>query len=103
MATQPTNSSIVNEKSLRELTELLIRDAQVHEGLYDLSIELQITISTFAHPSSEPLPGALIGVKSVGLMPTSKASSTAVDAGAVNPRRRPISKKSGVRRVATSR
>lgn len=86
MATQPTDSVLVNQKSLLELAAMLVRDANIHEGLFDISIELQLSIGTFGNPAGEVLPGAIVGVRSVGLLPTVTANPTTVDAGKVNPR-----------------
>lgn len=86
MAEQPTSGlPLVNQKSLRELGVMLVRDAGLHEGLYDISFEIQVVIGTMAPGPSDPLPGALVGIKSVGLLRAEKAAPHTVDAAQVNP------------------
>lgn len=86
MATELTNQTLINQKSLRDLAAMLVRDANIHEGLFDISLEIQIAIGMMGPTTSDSLPGALVGVKSVGLLPAAKVNQHTVDAAEVNPR-----------------
>lgn len=85
MSTRPTRPELLNQKSLQELATLLVKDADLHEGLFEVSLEIQIAIGAVGPTPTDLLPGALVGVKSVGLRPTSKANPFTVDAAVVNP------------------
>lgn len=83
---------LLHPKSLRELGALLVRDAGIHEGLFDISFEIQTMIGSFG-PTEEILPGALIGIRRVGLMRTDRRNPNTVDAAQVNPRTKPSVKR----------
>jgi hypothetical protein len=71
MATQRIDAPLlINQKSLRDLAVLLVRDANLHEGLFDISFELQT---------------AIFGIKSVGLLPAQTMNQHTIDAAEVNP------------------
>lgn len=76
----------IAEFSLVELTEILIREKGIHEGLYNLSIQFQIAVGAVG-PSPDLIPGAMVGVKGIGLSKTEKekANDQTVDAAKVNP------------------
>ena len=86
MATPPTEQVLVNKKTLRDLATILVKDANLHQGLFDISFELQVSIGTLGPSAAEALPGALVGIKSVGLLRTEKMNLHTVDAADVNPR-----------------
>ena len=65
---------------------MLVKDAGLHEGLFDISVEIQFAIGALGPTPAEVLPGALIGVKGIGLSPAVKATPLTVDAAVVNPR-----------------
>lgn len=92
MATEPTSPQLINQKSLRDLAVLLVRDGNIHEGLYDISLEIQVAIGNLGPTPTDSFPGALVGVKSIGLLPAEKANPNTVDAAMVNPVRRPTKK-----------
>ena len=71
---------------LRELTTLLIKHADFHEGLYDFSAVMSVTIGTFALAIDQPpMPGTLSALSAVGLMKVDTATPNSIDAAKVNP------------------
>lgn len=79
---------IIAKLSLAELTALLIKNQDLHEGLYNIAITFQIGVGAVG-PKNEQgaLPGASIGISGVGLSktPPEKANAQTVDAAKVNP------------------
>jgi len=88
---QPTESqppTPFGQLTLKELITVLIKHNQLHEGLYDLSVEFQIAIGAVG-PSTEALfPGAMLGISRIGLMPAEQKTIHTVDAAEVNPRKK---------------
>lgn len=84
--TEPNPDSIVSF-SLVEMTKILIKHQDIHEGLYNLSLELKIAIGTIGPDIKSILPGAMIGVSRIGISKTAKAKTNVhtVDAAEVNP------------------
>lgn len=89
------NPVLLHPKSLRELGALLVRDAGLHEGLFDISFEIQTMVGSFG-PAEEILPGALFGIRNVGLVQTGRRNPNTVDAAQVNPRAKPATKRAKV-------
>jgi hypothetical protein len=86
MATQRIDAPLlISQKSLRDLAVLLVRDANLHEGLFDISFELQTAIGSFGPIDGQVLPGAIFGIKSVGLLPAQTMNQHTIDAAEVNP------------------
>lgn len=77
----------------RDLAEILIKYHDLHEGLYDLTFEFQIAVGAMGPSPESVLPGAMIAVKSVGLMKTEKNGPQTADAAKVNPVKKPSRKK----------
>jgi hypothetical protein len=70
---------------IHEITELLIKHYDIHEGLYSLRIEFNIGVGNVG-PSDKRDPGVIVGLHSFALTPAEKSEGTAtVDAAAVNP------------------
>lgn len=81
--------------SLHDMTVMLIKHLDLHEGLYDLSFEFQIAVGGVG-PSPESIcPGAMIGIRGVGLSstPLEQLSVNTVNAAKVNPLKQPRKKK----------
>ncbi len=87
MQSNENNPSITDEFSLIELTEILIKYKNIHEGLYNLSLEFQFAIGSVGPTPELICPGAMIGVSRFGLSKTEKAKTNihTVDAAKVNP------------------
>jgi hypothetical protein len=78
--------------SLRELTVLLIKHYSLHEGHYEPLIEYQVGMGS-AGPSPETVaPSAIIGISRLGLVRAGGVTPTTVDAGQVNPAKKPKKK-----------
>ena len=84
-ATNPTGQELVGSHELREITELLVRHHGLHEGLYDLAIEFQIAIGAVGIDPSAIVPGAVFGVRRIGIMKTVTPGISTVDAAEVHP------------------
>ena len=69
----------------RDLAEILVNHYDFHEGLYDLAFEFQIAVGAIGPSPESVLPGAMIGIKSIGLMKADKNGPQTVDAAKVNP------------------
>lgn len=84
-ATNPTGQELVGSHELREITELLVRHHGLHEGLYDLAIEFQIAAGAVGIDPSAIVPGAVFGVRRIGIMKTVTPGISTVDAAEINP------------------
>ena len=87
MQSTEKNPNLIADFSLRELTEILIKNQGLHEGFYNLSVELQIGVGTVG-PSPELIcPGAMLGVTRIGLSKTEKGKENihTVNAAEINP------------------
>ncbi len=79
--------------SLHELAALMLKDQRIHEGLYELSVEIQIAVGAVGPDADNVLPGAVLGVKSAGLRKVEQANPLSVDAEKVNPAPKTAAKK----------
>lgn len=77
--------NLVGSHELREITELLVKHHGLHEGLYDLALEFQIAVGAVGPDSSSIAPGAMIGVRRIGLINTDKEGPSTINAAEVNP------------------
>lgn len=87
MQSTEKNPNLIADFSLRELTEILIKNQGLHEGLYNLSVQLQIGVGAVG-PSPELIcPGAMLGVSRIGLSKTEKGKENihTVNAAEINP------------------
>lgn len=80
----PTLTPVENPLALKDILGLLIKHYNIHEGLYDLSIEFTIGIGAVGPPDSI-VPGAMIGVQRIGLVKTSVMGPSTIDAADFNP------------------
>ncbi|MFZ5524374.1 MAG: hypothetical protein ACOY9D_09890 [Pseudomonadota bacterium] len=70
---------------LREITEMLVKHLGLHEGLYDLSFEFQIGVGGIGPDPSSALPGAMFGIRRIGIINSNKQGTATVDAAKINP------------------
>ncbi len=87
MQSTEKNPNLIADFSLTELTEILIKNQGLHEGLYNLSVQLQIGVGTVG-PSPELIcPGAMLGVSRIGLSKTDEGKENihTVNAAKINP------------------
>ncbi len=80
-------SQIVPEAtfSLRELTEILIKHNEIHEGFYNLSFQFQMAVGAVGPSEESSYPGAMIGISKIGIVKMDKKNVHTVDAAEVNP------------------
>jgi hypothetical protein len=78
---------------LRELAEVLVKHYGLHEGSYDLLVELQVGLGGVGPDPLNLSPGAMIGVHRIGLQPAQAQGPTTVDAALVNPKKRTVRNK----------
>lgn len=72
--------------SMRDLAAVLVKHYGLHEGRYDLLVELQIGMGAVGPDPDNLSPGAMIGVHKVGLLVAKDSGGpTTVDAAVVNP------------------
>jgi len=71
--------------ALKDLSILLVKHYGLHEGTFDLMLEYQIGTGAIGPDQDNLIPGAMIGVSRIGLVPTAKVGPTTVDASVVNP------------------
>lgn len=87
MQSTEKNPDLIAEFSLIELTEILVKSQDLHDGLYNLSVQFQIAVGAVG-PSPDLIgPGAMFGVSRIGLSKTeeSKRNIHTVNAAEVNP------------------
>jgi hypothetical protein len=87
MQSTEKNPNLIADFSLIEMTEILIKNQELHEGLYNLSVQFQIAVGAVG-PSPESIcPGAMMGISRIGLSRTKKekANIHTVNAAEVNP------------------
>jgi hypothetical protein len=91
----PTDS--IKEKnnylhSIKDLTEILIKHHDIHEGFYDLAYEVNIAVGSIPMPEGIAFPGAAVGFSRIGIKPTDAMGSHSVDAATVNPKPKKLAK-----------
>lgn len=74
----------LEQLSLRELTEVLIRHFGYRDGLYALSVEFKIATGQVGPSAADLLPGTIVGVSRVGLLKIEKPGHNTVDASEVS-------------------
>ena len=85
MEQPPTDTKAVPEAlTLRQVGELLVKKYGLHEGLWDLSIEIQAGIGQFGAPP-DVLPGAIFRISRIGLSKAPELGTHTVNAAEVNP------------------
>lgn len=79
---------------LRKVAEVLIQHLGIHEGKFDVSIEVNIGVGNVASPDKTTrYPGAVFGVSGVGLARAAVEGPNTVDASVVNPAPKAAKKK----------
>ncbi|WGT64438.1 hypothetical protein [Variovorax paradoxus] len=80
-----SNSTKIYPHTLKEITEILIKHHGLHEGLYELAVEISIGVGAVGASADTQMPGAMMGVKSLGLRSAPASNFLTVDAAEVNP------------------
>lgn len=71
--------------SIHELTEVLIKHHNLHEGRYELLIEFKIGTGMVGIDKESLTPGAMFGVSKIGLAKSKSDGPMTVDASIINP------------------
>lgn len=70
----------------KDITELLIRKANLHEGIWALTFHLGMGPTNIPPPAGgDPLPGVIVQIAGIGLQKVEKETHMALDAAKVNP------------------
>ncbi|UOD51323.1 hypothetical protein [Orrella daihaiensis] len=78
----------VNQKSahsLDEITKILIKHHDYHDGFFEIYFELNMAVGSFDGPGTTPLPGAAVTFAKIGIKRVTDPGPCAVDASKVNP------------------
>lgn len=80
--------------SFKEIAEVLIREANLHEGLWGLLVKFGITGANIGSaPEKDDLrPSAIVPILELGIQRFDEPSNLTVDASVVNPKSKPKSK-----------
>ena len=74
---------------LKEVTELLVKAAGLHEGLWMLNFGMNFTAGNFQTASDAALPGSMVSLSNLGLLrvePSSSPANLTVNAAVINPK-----------------
>lgn len=71
--------------TLREVTELLIKHFDLHDGIYEPAIDVRMAVGRVGPANDVKLPGVVVGVSGIGIVKTETESEHSVDASKVNP------------------
>lgn len=84
---QPTDSAL--NVDIQDLTKILIRHFDLHEGRYQLTLGFRIGVGAVGgdQGGEKPVPGAMIGIEGLGLLKVADdvKAPNIVDASEVNP------------------
>ncbi|MDC8773436.1 hypothetical protein [Roseateles albus] len=78
--------------SLRDLAILLVKHYDLNDGMYDLMVGYHVGTGGVGPTKEQAVPGVMIGVSEVGLVPSSNVGPNTVDASEVNPKKKPRKK-----------
>jgi hypothetical protein len=87
-----TNNIIFTYK---ELAEALIRQNQIHEGLWGIFVKFGLNAANVASSGGELTPSAIVGLLQIGIQRFEKPNNLTVDANEVNPPVKKRAKKKG--------
>jgi len=71
--------------NFKELAEILVKDQNIHEGLWSIYVKFGINAANVGTGPSDLLPTALVPVLEIGIQKQDKTNSLTVDAAEVNP------------------
>lgn len=83
--TDPVAEWAKESLSLAELTRLLVEHYGHHAGKFDLMLQYDVGSGAVGPDKENQGPGVMIGLRRVGLVPSTQAGPTTVDASVVNP------------------
>jgi len=71
--------------SLRDMGEYLVKRFELHQGLWDVTFEIQIGVGLFGATPSDVLPGSMTRISRIGITPALSKTHLTIDAAEVNP------------------
>ncbi|MCX5870538.1 MAG: hypothetical protein NTY00_07870 [Deltaproteobacteria bacterium] len=95
MQSTDKDKNLVADFSLIELTEILIKNQNLHDGLYNLAVQFQLAVGAVGPSPDSICPGAMIGLSRIGLsqIEEGKENIHTVNAAIVNPEPKKRAKK----------
>ena len=72
--------------SYKELAEILIKEQDIHEGLWSIYMRFGISAANIGFGGKDALPTAMVPVIEIGIQKQQEENPLTVDAAAVNPR-----------------
>ncbi|HIJ78795.1 MAG: hypothetical protein OEY01_06955 [Desulfobulbaceae bacterium] len=87
MQSTEKDTDLIADFSLGELTEILIKNKGLHEGLYNLAVQFQVAFGAVGPSPESTCPGAMMGISRIGLSKTEEGKKNihTVNAAEVNP------------------
>lgn len=82
--------------SLTDAATLLLKENNIHDGLFELAFEMQVSIGSVGSEPESTLPGIAVAISKIGLSRVEKMGSRSVDASLVNPRPGPTRSKTAL-------
>ena len=70
----------------REIVQILIRDRDLHEGIWGLYVRFGLGASNVGENDSQVQPAAIVPLVEIGLQKFDKETNISLDAAKVNPR-----------------
>lgn len=77
---------------LKQITEILVKHFDLHDGKFDISIEFNIGVGAVGPDEQKRLPGAIIAVSRIGLTQTTEDGPATVNASRINPKTSAVKK-----------
>lgn len=88
---QPLSSKpegLDHQVTRKEVATALVKFLGLHDGHFELSFEFKIAIGQVGPGGGETMPGAALGISSMGLIRHAEANPHTVDASKINPARK---------------
>lgn len=86
MAQPPTKTTEGPEPlAHKDLVAVLLRHYEIHEGEWDILVELMLGAGPIKPAPDQAYPGALVGITRIGIQKTEIKGPATVDASVVNP------------------
>lgn len=73
---------------MQDLAAVLVKHYGLHDGCFDLIVEFQVGVGPVGPQTGPRMPGAMVGVSRIGLVPAEKSGPTTVDAAVTNPQKK---------------
>lgn len=86
MSTKQLEKNDIQTHTIQELTEILIKYHDLHDGMYELTFEVNIAVGAIPMPEGGALPGAAVGFSKIGIKQSEGNPPNSVDAAVVNPK-----------------